>query len=64
MKVCVNQECIAMQRATPLKKDEPRRVVVFTQAFGARCAWSVHLKCRCKYLCSAPTPADLNFVSM
>lgn len=46
MKVCVNQECIAMQRATPLKKDEPRRVVVFTQAFGARCAWSVHLKCR------------------
>ncbi|KAG1786126.1 uncharacterized protein HD556DRAFT_1449981 [Suillus plorans] len=46
MKTCVNPDCIAVQCATPLKKDEPRRVVIFTQAFGVRCAWSVHLKCR------------------
>ncbi|KAG1846163.1 hypothetical protein C8R48DRAFT_543144, partial [Suillus tomentosus] len=33
IKTCVNTDCIAGQRATPLKKDEPRRVVIFTQAF-------------------------------
>ncbi|KAG1855594.1 hypothetical protein F4604DRAFT_1659927 [Suillus subluteus] len=46
MKTCVNPDCIAVQRATPLKKDEPCCVVIFTQAFSVRCAWSVHLKCR------------------
>ncbi|KAG1727378.1 uncharacterized protein EDB91DRAFT_1061158, partial [Suillus paluster] len=49
MKMCVNPDCIAVQCARPLKKDEPRRVVIFTHAFGVHCAWSVHLKCRsCK----------------
>ncbi|KAG2361117.1 hypothetical protein BDR07DRAFT_1187035, partial [Suillus spraguei] len=46
MKTCVNPDCIAVQRAMPLQKDEPRHVVIFTQAFGVHCAWSAHLKCR------------------
>ena len=50
--MCTNPDCIAMQRVVPLKKDEHRQVVIFTQADGVHCAWSVHLKCRCMFLSS------------
>jgi hypothetical protein len=52
MLMCLNPDCLAMQRAVPLKKDEPRRVVIFTQTDGVHCTWSVHLKCRCMLLFS------------
>ncbi|KIK31947.1 hypothetical protein CY34DRAFT_102479 [Suillus luteus UH-Slu-Lm8-n1] len=45
-KTCSNLDCTALQHGSLLKKEEQRRVVVFTHANNAQCAWSVHLKCR------------------
>ncbi|KAG1873259.1 hypothetical protein C8R48DRAFT_593873, partial [Suillus tomentosus] len=46
VKTCINPECTAWQLGSLLKKEEQRRVVVFTHASGAHPAWSIHLKCR------------------
>jgi hypothetical protein len=47
MKMCINPECLAHQRQTLLKKEEARRILIFTQSDGVHCTWSVHLRCQC-----------------
>ncbi|KAG2751907.1 hypothetical protein P692DRAFT_20871831 [Suillus brevipes Sb2] len=46
IKICMNHECIAWQRETLLKKEEPHRIVLFTHGEGAKPGWTVHLRCR------------------
>ncbi|KAG1838441.1 hypothetical protein DFJ58DRAFT_749256 [Suillus subalutaceus] len=46
IKICANHECAAWQRGSLLKKEEPRRIVLFTHGEGAKPGWTVHLKCR------------------
>lgn len=46
VKTCTNPDCTAWQHGTLLKKEEQRRIVVFTHSEGAKPAWTVHLKCR------------------
>ncbi|KAG1908003.1 uncharacterized protein F5891DRAFT_938956 [Suillus fuscotomentosus] len=46
VKTCTNPDCTAWQHGTLLKKEEQRRVVVFTHSEGARPGWTVHVKCR------------------
>ncbi|KAG2152954.1 hypothetical protein DEU56DRAFT_850012, partial [Suillus clintonianus] len=46
VKTCINPDCNAWRNNSLLKKEEQRRVVVFTHAQGAHPAWSIHLKCR------------------
>ncbi|KAG2133107.1 hypothetical protein BD769DRAFT_1354177, partial [Suillus cothurnatus] len=46
MKMCINPECLAHQRQMLLKKEEARRILIFTQSDGVHCTWSVHLRCQ------------------
>ncbi|KAG2108675.1 uncharacterized protein F5147DRAFT_799464, partial [Suillus discolor] len=46
VKTCINHDCTAWQHGTLLKKEEQRRIVIFTHSEGAKPAWTVHLKCR------------------
>jgi hypothetical protein len=58
IKICMNHECIAWQRETLLKKEEPRRIVLFTHGEGAKPGWTVHLRCRCKSIVLAEAHPD------
>ncbi|KAG2126135.1 hypothetical protein BD769DRAFT_1668568 [Suillus cothurnatus] len=46
VKTCTNPDCTTWQHGTLLKKEEQRRIVVFTHSEGAKPAWTVHLKCQ------------------
>lgn len=48
-KTCTNPECASWQKGSLLKKEEQCEVIAFTLADGVQPAWSVHLKCRCKF---------------
>ena len=47
---CVNPLCVSATKHLPLKKEQQRKVVIYTAAEGACLAWSVHLYCARKYL--------------
>ncbi|KAG1803607.1 uncharacterized protein HD556DRAFT_1483302 [Suillus plorans] len=46
LRICANHECAAWQRGSLLKKEEPRRIVLFTHSEGAKPGWMIYLKCR------------------
>ena len=43
--VCTNESCPNMK---PLKKEKPRRVLIYTLANGAQPAWALHTSCPSK----------------
>jgi hypothetical protein len=42
---CINPLCANAINSLPLKKEQQRRVVIYTVADGACAAWSVHVYC-------------------
>jgi len=47
---CINPLCVSATKCLPLKKEQQRKVVIYTAADGACMAWSIHLYCVREYI--------------
>ena len=57
--ICINPLCAHATKRMPMKKEEQRRVVIFTIADGACPAWSIHLYCASEFVQVDPVQMTL-----